>query len=140
MSELCSAIAAADLPSAGRAALKLAGLGYGLTPAGDDYLVGALLAAWMILPPETAGLLAREISMIAAPRTTSLSAAWLRSAAKGNAGALWHEFFDALVHNVDSRIQTSLRRILAVGETSGADALAGFFGVCNSWVDEGARG
>lgn len=65
----------------------------------------------------------------AAPLTTSLSAAWLKSAGRGEAGILWHEFFAALVSGDEIEIQKTMKTILAVGETSGADALVGFIGV-----------
>jgi len=87
-----------------------------------------LLAAWIIHPLEVANVLAKEITNIAAPLTTSLSAAWLRSAGRGEAGALWHHFFDALVSSDLVQIQNAMDKILEVGETSGADALSGFVG------------
>ena len=67
-----------------------------------------------------------QIANIAAPLTTSLSGAWLRSAAKGEAGELWHEFFDALIE--DKNMYLPMSKILSVGETSGSDALMGFLG------------
>ena len=81
-------------------------------------------------------VLAEEIAGAAAPLTTSLSAAWLRSAGKGEAGILWHEFFDALIDSDAARIQETMDKILAVGETSGADALAGFIGLLAAWREE----
>ena len=123
---LSSFLANADLSSSIEAAQQLAGLGIGLTPAGDDYIMGAILAAWILHPPKIAKALAENIAAIAAPLTTSLSAAWLRSAGRGEAGILWHEFFDALISGNSAHIQESVEKILAVGETSGADALSGF--------------
>jgi hypothetical protein len=130
---LISSLAKADLPCSLTATQKLAGLGVGLTPAGDDFILGAIYAAWIIHPLEIASLLAKEIANTAAPLTTSLSAAWLRSAGRGEAGILWHEFFDTLISTNAVRIQKSVDKILAVGETSGADALAGFFGTMGKW-------
>jgi hypothetical protein len=135
-SKLSSSLAVADLPSSLLAAWRLVGLGAGLTPAGDDYLMGAIYAVWIAHPFEVAGALAKKIADTAAPLTTSLSAAWLRSAGKGEAGILWHEFFDALLLKDRARIEESKKKILAVGETSGADALAGFTGVFASWMEE----
>ncbi len=123
---LASSIANADLPAALTAAAQLAGSGIGLTPAGDDFIMGALLAAWIIHPPEIAQVLAEEIANTAAPLTTSLSAAWLRSAGRGQAGTLWHDFFDALISGDRLAVRESMGRLLAIGHTSGADALAGF--------------
>lgn len=115
-----------DIPAAKKLVSQLAGLGIGLTPSGDDFLMGALHAAWIIHPPEVASVLAKEIAETAAPLTTSLSAAWIRSTGRGEAGILWHEFFAALIlHSSD--LQFPISKILAVGETSGTDALSGFF-------------
>ncbi len=126
---LASSLANADLPSSLLAAKQLAGLGLGLTPSGDDFLIGALHAAWIIHPREVVSGLAQGMAESAAPLTTSLSAAWLRSAGRGAAGELWHQFFDALISGDEIEIQKRMKDILAVGETSGADALAGFIGV-----------
>lgn len=126
LSTFSSSLANADIPSAKDIASNLAGLGIGLTPAGDDFIMGALYAAWIIHPSEIAGTLAEQVAETAAPLTTSLSAAWLRSAGMGEAGNLWHEFFDALLSGDAAQIQTAVEKILAVGATSGADALSGF--------------
>lgn len=133
-----------DIAGAKEITSKLAGLGSGLTPAGDDFILGAIYAAWIIHPPETAQILVEEIANTAAPLTTSLSAAWLRSAGRGEAGNLWHQFFDALVaagriaHPTYSMaVQEAVDKILAVGETSGADALAGFIRMFMSWAGLG---
>jgi hypothetical protein len=136
ISNLSSALANADVPDAKEITSKLAGLGPGLTPSGDDYIMGALYAAWIIHPFTVARVLAHETANTAAPLTTSLSAAWIRSAGKGDAGILWHDFFDALVSTSTPRMQETMKKILAVGETSGADALAGFAGVFASWREQ----
>ena len=54
--ELSAAVAAADPVTCQRAARQLAGSGSGLTPAGDDYLVGAIYAAWILLAPDEAAI------------------------------------------------------------------------------------
>lgn len=133
LSTFSTSIATADLPSSFAVSRRLAGLGIGLTPAGDDFILGAVLAAWIIHPIEIAGVLAKGITNTSAPLTTSLSAAWLRSAGKGEAGILWHQFFEALISSKPAEIQTATDRILAMGETSGADALAGFIGTLIGW-------
>lgn len=137
-----SALVIADLSTTKTCTSKLAGLGVGLTPAGDDLILGAILAAWIIHPPEIASILAKEVTSIAAPLTTSLSAAWLRSASNGEAGIYWHELFDVLTC-VDRTgnpaygiaVQEAMDDILSIGETSGADALAGFLGVFKAYKE-----
>jgi hypothetical protein len=91
--------------------------------------MGALHAAWILHPRHVATLLAQGVAESAAPLTTSLSAAWIRSAGRGEAGIRWHELFESLTIGDEIRIKESIEKILAVGETSGADALAGFAGV-----------
>jgi len=130
---LICALANADFPSSLTSASKLAGLGAGLTPAGDDFIMGAIYAAAIIHPPEIARVLAEEITDLTAPLTTSLSGAWLRSAGRGEAGILWHKFFEALSSADPMHIQEAMDKILAVGETSGADAMAGFTSLLIYW-------
>lgn len=128
---LSNAIIKADIPAIKTISSKLAGLGIGLTPAGDDFLMGAMYATWIIHPQVVAKNITEEIAHVAVPLTTSLSGAWLRSAAKGEAGELWHEFFDALIE--DKNIYLPMSKILSVGETSGSDALAGFLETISCW-------
>jgi len=135
ISNLSLALANANLSPSLSAVQKLAGLGQGLTPAGDDFIMGALYAAWIIHPHEVASILAKEIARAAAPLTTSLSAAWLRSAGNGEAGVLWHEFFATLLHMNILRAQAAMDKILAIGETSGADALSGFTDIFSSYAE-----
>ncbi|MBC7248933.1 MAG: DUF2877 domain-containing protein [Anaerolineae bacterium] len=105
-------------------AARLAGLGGGLTPAGDDFLVGVMLWAWLAHPQPVS--VCRAIAEEAAPRTTTLSAAFLRAAARGECGAAWHRLLSALVAGTEDGLTTAVQDVLAYGATSGADALAGF--------------
>ena len=136
VSPFAAALVRADVSAAMATASKLAGLGIGLTPSGDDFLMGALYAVWIIHPHEIAQVLASEVATVAAPLTTSLSAAWLRAAGQGEAGGVWHEFFEASISGKMQRIQTAMNKILAVGETSGADALAGLISVFNVYQEK----
>jgi hypothetical protein len=135
ISNLSSALATADISSALKITSHLAGLGAGLTPAGDDFIMGAMYAARILHPPEIASVLTQEIANTAAPLTTSLSAAWLKSAGRGEAGILWHEFFNALVSSNTDAVQLQITKLLSVGHTSGADALAGFIDSFTYWVE-----
>lgn len=103
----------------------LAGLGVGLTPSGDDFLIGMLHGLWT-RGVEAAESLCREIAHIAIPRTGTLSAAWLEAASQGEATQTWHHFFEAVWAGDEDGLHSSLQEILNTGETSGADALSGF--------------
>ena len=107
----------------------LAGLGGGLTPAGDDFIVGVLLATWAGLYGSGAEALCQPIVAAAAPLTTTLSAAYLRAAARGECMAQWHAFFEALLRSEAQAMRAAIRALMATGHTSGADALAGFLAV-----------
>jgi len=113
-----------DLVQLRQGASQLAGLGIGLTPAGDDFLVGVMLWAWLAHP--TPHSFCRVVVKAAAPRTTTLSAAFLRAAAKGECDAAWHQLLAVLGTETDDELIPAVRRVLAHGATSGADTLAGF--------------
>ena len=127
-SSFSSALLHRDIEEAKVYASQIAGLGYGLTPAGDDFLMGAIYAAWILHPSEFAGPFLQQIASTVAPLTTSLSSAWLIAAGNGEAGILWHQFFEALLSADKVRSQKAMDKIVTVGETSGMDAMAGFVG------------
>jgi len=67
---------------------------------------------------------------VAALRTTTLSAAFLRAAARGECNASWHTLLAALSERPgeekETKITAVVQEVLAHGATSGADSLAGF--------------
>jgi hypothetical protein len=106
------------------AGIGLAGLGSGLTPAGDDFLTGVMLWAWLAHPnPDS---FCQSLLNVAAPRTTTLSAAFIRAAARGECSDSWHVLLSTLIAEDKSAIETAVQKVLAHGATSGADTLAGF--------------
>jgi hypothetical protein len=107
-----------------QAGIKLAGLGGGLTPSGDDFMNGAMLWAWLAHPaPEQ---FCQALAQAAAPHTTSLSAAFLRVASRGECSAPWHALLAALSAGQEEQIAATAQGVLAHGASSGADLLAGF--------------
>lgn len=110
----------------------LAGLGPGLTPAGDDFLVGLLaaLVAGRLWIDNALTTLCPVIAQIAAAQTTKLSARWLHCAGQGHFGETWHHLIAALNSNTSALIRATAQRILTTGATSGVDAMSGFlFGI-----------
>jgi hypothetical protein len=105
-------------------AAQLAGLGGGLTPAGDDFLTGLMLWAWLAHP--TPQRLCQTLTEAAAPRTTLLSAALLKVAAAGECNAAWHQLLHTLARGENDQVTGVVENVLSHGHTSGADALAGF--------------
>ncbi len=104
--------------------LELLGLGPGLTPAGDDVLVGRLHALHAGLLPTT-GLQVDTLLAAARTRTTRLSQAFLEAAAAGECSAPWQDLWPTPGAVAGSR-RSVIRVILGMGQTSGAAALWGF--------------
>lgn len=111
-----------DLPKLEMAVGQLAGLGNGLTPAGDDYLMGVMAALWLLERPE----IPPQIAAVAMPKTTTLSAAFLQAAGQGHFSESWHGLVHALNSGNIETIGGAVERIAQFGASSGRDALAGF--------------
>lgn len=129
--DLIVALAQGDLKSVAGAAGRLAGLGAGLTPAGDDFLVGAMLALWSRADPGWAEQAGRALLQAAGPRTNRISRAWLAAAAAGQAGEAWHALVRAMIDQADPAVRQAAGRIIRQGHTSGADALTGYLAVAS---------
>ena len=114
---------------------RLVGLGPGLTPSGDDFITGALMAgAWLPGSPavETAGIESRLSTTTGAGRTL------LTAAVCGMFPAYLLAFLDAARRargpgDTASAVKTAANH----GATSGRDALAGFFRFLDTAFQQG---
>jgi len=117
---------------------QIVGWGEGLTPAGDDYLVG-LCSGLGALAGEDAARRAfagriRAFLSNAGPRTTPIAAHYLALAGRGDFDANILRAVDALRAEPEpSRAMRTLDDIIAVGATSGADTLAGILSAFAAW-------
>ncbi len=107
------------------AATALLGLGPGLTPSGDDFLGGLLIALRLLNRGDLAARLWTGIEAAAARRSVDLSVAHLRAAAAGRGSAGLHAALNALVTGRAEDLPAVLGRVGKIGHTSGWDALAG---------------
>lgn len=123
---LCLALAEDELPGVAAASAALAGLGPGLTPSGDDFLIGVVFGIQSGLPPSLAKTLASTISRASGGRTNKISGAWLAAAVEGQAVQAWHDLVKSILSADVVRVDRACQELLGVGHTSGADALAGF--------------
>lgn len=128
-----------DIGAAASHAARLIGWGEGLTPSGDDFLVGLLAALRALAHDETrrsafwVALAAHIASQV--QRTTPIAAHYLRLAAGGHFGEPLLRLRDALLTQADAwRVDAALQHALAVGATSGADMLAGFLAGLSAWL------
>lgn len=114
-------------------AAQIAGCGPGLTPSGDDLLTGIVhaITLWPDLADAAGGASrVRDLLVNAAvPHTTRISAAYLEAARQGWASETWHALVYGIGRGPDAA-RAAARRLLLIGETSGADALTGF---CWAW-------
>jgi len=134
---LAERIAARDVDGTTAAAQALAGLGPGLTPLGDDILVGALHALWAVeADGELRDSLCGAILEGSAGRTTTLSTSWIRAAARGEAGRDWLPLLAALPTCSTKCTEAATIRVLSTGHSSGAASLVGFL---VTWRAVGAR-
>jgi hypothetical protein len=107
------ALVAGDLASGWE---LLCGLGPGLTPAGDDFLCGWMLALFLTRRP--------LYPMPEAARSTHrIARGYLRAACAGHASEAWHRLVTALE---GPHWEPAARTVISLGHTSGADGLAGF--------------
>jgi len=105
---------------------ELLGLGGGLTPAGDDFILGVVFAMQIMLPLAEARDILIPLPLLAEGRTSQLSIAYLRAATDGAVSFPWHSFSKAIIAENSYALYGAARSILKVGETSGSDALTGF--------------
>jgi len=126
-----NAVRSGEVAAAIDPTIDLIGLGIGLTPSGDDYLVGFLAGLEATDHPARPAL-AAAIAMHAPSRTTAVGAAALDHATRGAYSERLHDVLVALagreqVDRVDD-LARPVTRAMAYGATSGGDTLVGLFG------------
>lgn len=99
---------------------RIIGLGYGLTPSGDDSVIGAL-AYTRIFSPRTHLQLSHAVSQLL-DRTTMVSATYLRH---GTRGYFSHLLANTLRGFYDTPSPDALRQLLQTGHSSGEDTARG---------------
>ena len=107
-----------------RAANALIGLGPGLTPAGDDFVGGALIALRAAGQAALTDRISAWALALAEKGTGKISRAHLRCAAGGEGHEALHEFLRVL-HKGQQAIERALAALSRVGHSSGRDAAAG---------------
>ncbi|WP_210421556.1 DUF2877 domain-containing protein [Variibacter gotjawalensis] len=105
--------------------ISIIGLGPGLTPSGDDFLGGAMIALATLNETKKRDAIWRLIAPHLTERTTDISAAHLSAAAEGYGHAALHAFIAALNAGENAKLTPAIDTLTAIGHTSGLDALAG---------------
>jgi hypothetical protein len=102
---------------------RLLGRGPGLTPAGDDFLGGAMIGLHGIGQPQMTAKLWSHLAPHVATRTGSISAALLRAASDGMGSASLHRVMHAVLSS--ENLDAALAELDQIGHSSGWDAFAG---------------
>jgi hypothetical protein len=146
MRALLSATRRLELEAAAPAVGSLLGLGPGLTPSGDDFLVGFVAGLWSTTGQETRrrAFVSGLGTLLAggAQRTTDVSASYLEHAAEGRVSIVLVSLVRALGRECQAqRVRQSTQNALHVGSTSGADGVMGLLIGLKAWQpnDPGSR-
>ena len=111
----------------------IVGRGHGLTPAGDDFLAGMMLGSYLFGKSiEQSRNFCEAILKICDTKTTTLSMAFLKAAAKGYADERWQSFFEALSQSDRMKLEKECLEVISYGASSGWDMLNGFLWI---WED-----
>jgi len=121
LGEVTARLAGGNAPTAFEAALGLLGLGPGLTPSGDDLLVGFLAATGT--PWSADG--SRELLQRANTATTLISYNYILHALERRFSTLVGALLGALWTGPDEAVRENLRALLRAGATSGRDTIRG---------------
>jgi len=109
---------------------QLLGLGPGLTPSGDDFIAGMMIAFHGIGEIVKAELIWQATTPQVGISTNPISYAHLQSASTGYGSAALHNALAMIVSGRTLEIQSAIIRVAAIGHTSGWDALAGAVAAC----------
>jgi hypothetical protein len=108
-------------------AQMMKGVGYGLTPGGDDFISGFLIALNVCQRISTTDLSPIvEILHRAAKGGNAFTNTFLDCAARGQVSEKFQNLIHVLCHSEENEIISCTRRLLTVGATSGADQAIGF--------------
>lgn len=122
------ALVANNLDAFKTAALRVIGLGNGLTPSGDDFVGGIFFA--LVQSPRSAWIeelpaVKMQIHDAAKGLTNVISAALLDDMMAGWSYGVLHDVLIALDSQNAKKISATCQKLLTIGSTSGADILAG---------------
>jgi hypothetical protein len=109
---------------------RLIGLGYGLTPSGDDFLAGLVMGLYKMGRVKDGQYLANHFNGAATKRTTTVSLTFYRALNQGFVTEPFSELLEVIGSGETKLLVRALERIGKLGATSGWDTLTGIlFGI-----------
>ena len=112
------------------------GLGPGLTPSGDDYIGGAMIALRNLGDTTSVDQIWNICRPISLALGNRISHAHLDCAASGYGSASLHEFIIALLQGRNVKMLSAIQDLDKIGHTSGWDALAGAVTACQAYLGD----
>ena len=104
---------------------SLIGLGPGLTPSGDDFLGGALIALALLREDALRLSLWQTVQPFLPALSNDISATHLAAAASGLGNGTLHDLLGAVIMGRVDLVPIYVRAVASIGHTSGLDAMAG---------------
>lgn len=110
--------------------LKLIGTGFGLTPSGDDFMLGLYSALYFLHPDARLSkhfieTLAMEMSGKIAGKTSKVSEVYLEYAIRGKVHSFLFDFLLSIHSGMGNLIDLHAKRVISIGSSSGTDILCG---------------
>lgn len=123
---LLQAISSGNMQEAAREASGLVGLGVGLTPSGDDFLVGLFAVFNMPQSPlYHSRTFCEQVASESAGRTNEISYITLKKASTGQVRESLIQLLRDLTVGSEGSVKASLSSVLNIGSTSGTDIATG---------------
>jgi hypothetical protein len=103
------------------------GRGPGLTPSGDDFLVGTIAALWCVgaITAQPLSQMSTRLEAAAGRQTTDISVEYLHYACQGMATGLLCDLLTALGNADSPAVLAAVAQLRRYGHTSGMDCLLG---------------
>jgi hypothetical protein len=110
-------------------ASDLAGLGFGLTPSTDDFIVGFMASLFLsdssVLDRKNTTEINSIIEVATEGRTTTLSQEFIKNAAVGEVAEPVSDLIEVLLVGLSDDVALKTRQAISIGETSGNDTILG---------------
>ena len=131
---LRQALYSGALVSPPKGIVKLLGLGPGLTPSGDDFLVGLFIALSLCGRKDLVSAVSEMIQPLMTTLTGPISRLHILAAIDGEGNESFHKMINAILIGDYTAISSQLNSISLIGHTSGWDALTGSVTVLREFV------
>ena len=113
----------------------LLGLGPGLTPSGDDFIGGVMIAMHALGETRICQQLWEPVRPSVENASSPISCAHLKAASHGEGSEAIHRALSAVLKGCPLEIQNCLSGIERIGHTSGWDIMAGAIIALESWLE-----